>query len=134
MKNAKLVYHICNLALGVLFVVYITDLLHIIPFPFHLELIHLFIAIIMIQIVKYWIESKYEFSDPIKSNKSSNTFYYLSFGVLALGILLKIKHWPFASILLVGAAILNLISIVISFVKNNENNVSDNTEILDDEF
>ncbi|UKN02794.1 hypothetical protein K6119_04595 [Paracrocinitomix mangrovi] len=57
-------------------------------------------------------------------------FFYIGGGLVILGVLFKIMHWPFAAILLLSGSVIGLIAFLLPNAKEKDH--PDKDEILDD--
>jgi len=132
MKNPKLIWNLINSLNGVLLLVYLFKIMHWFSFLGSIQIIHIFIAAIVVYGIRSWLEVKYNIKSPIKSNKITKTIYFLGAGIFVLGFLFKIMHWPFAGVMLILGVLILVSSFIISFfyVAGEEGTID--SEILDD--
>jgi len=132
MKNPKLIWKIMNLLYGIPLVIYLFTVLHW-PLFYRFKIVHIIIMIAIIYGIKSWIEIKFNMPNLIRQKRITKSINYIGGGILFVGILFKIMHWPFASILLLLGAVLTLCSfILIFFIDDFNNSKQPNPEILDD--
>jgi len=131
MKKPKLALQLLNLINGLLLVTYLFQIMH---WPFFLppiKLMYIIIAAFITFGAKSWIEVKYNISDPIKTNKTTNTIFFIGAGGFVVGILLKVMHWPFGSIALIIGVSTLILAFMLSFILDPDEEDQD-PEILDD--
>ena len=131
MKNPKLAIQILNLINGLLLITYLAKTMEWLPILRPVTVIHIIIAAFIVFGLKSWLEVKYEMTDPIKTNKITNSVFMIGAGVFLMGITFKFMHWPFGSLLLFLGVVTVIISYFLSFILDEDDNDS-NSEIIDD--
>jgi len=127
MKNKELLWKIVNSLLGVLLLLYVFNVMHWFVFMKSIENIHIGFLAIIIYLIRYWVEVKYELENLIKNNKLTKMIYYLSTGLFVIGILAKIMHWSFDDISMIIGTVGILTSFILIFFVNDSNKQNTST-------
>lgn len=70
-----------------------------------------------------------EVKDPLLQQQPSKGFFYIGLGILMIGVMNRIMHWPWSSLMLLVSMALILIAWILSFVNSTKDVYED--EILD---
>jgi len=92
---------------------------------------HLAIVLVVVYGLKSWIEIANNVSDPLRENKITNMLFNAGFGIIVLGVLFKIMHWPYVIFFFLVGSCMVLLSYLLSFVLDRTLPES-NPNILDD--
>lgn len=126
-----LLIKILNLMNGLLVIIFMLKLLHVFSFLRPFSILQIALAALLIYGLKSWLEVRYEIGDPIRENKLTNMLFYLGLGLTALGVLIKVMHWPYQEIFfLTGGISICAASFISFFVEPSKRET--NNEILDD--
>ncbi len=133
MKKVKLILHICNLAYGLLMIVFAVKFSGLFSFLRPVSIFHIIIAVIVVYGLKSWIEIKYDIADPLKTNKLTAKLFNIGNGIVIIGVLIKVMHWSplLSTVLIIIGALAIVSSYILSFVLDADTSEPD-SEILDD--
>ena len=71
--------------------------------------------------------------EAVRENQVTKKVFYIGAGALAIGILFRVMHWPFAQFLIIGGALVILLSYVLGlFLPTSKITREVNDDILDD--
>jgi len=128
MKNTKLIWKIVNSLLGILLLMYVFNVMHWFVFMKSIQNIHIAIVAVIVYLIRYWIEVRYEIGNLIKNNKLTKMIYYLSAGLFVIGVLAKVMHWSFDDISMIIGTVGILTSFILIFfiIDSNKQNTSSN--------
>ncbi|MFK8037397.1 MAG: hypothetical protein AB8B74_03855 [Crocinitomicaceae bacterium] len=130
MKNPRLILKLLNLANGFLLLAYLFKVLHWPFLPFKYTIMHIILGAFIIYGVKSWIEIRYDLPNLIKANKTTNMVFYIGLAVFVFGIMFKVMHWPFSSLVfIIGVSTILVAYLLCFFLPDDEQ--PENDDLID---